>query len=86
MNSPKALSRLSMSSMKRAASRRPAEADLVPLPALAGDSRRGSHISDSEFFFFFVVVVGVHFFFVVDITVAVAVRVRRGDVERASRQ
>ena len=74
-----------MSSMKRAASRRLAEAYLVPQPALAaaGDSRRGSHISDSEFFF---VVVGVHFFFVVDITVAVAVRVRRGDVERASRR
>ena len=41
-----------MSSMKKAASRRPAGADLVPQPSLAAaeadESRRGSHISDPE--------------------------------------
>ena len=72
-NSPKALSRLSMSSMKKAASRRPAGADLVPQPSLAAaadDSRKGSHILNSEIFLVRVSS------FVVDITVVVAVRAR----------
>ena len=77
-----------MSSMKKAASRRPAGADLVPQPSLAveaDESRRGSHISDPELGDI-TVVVAVGAGASVPYVVSAEVDWREGDVEPAGRR